>query len=111
MWGCVETQAIHAALAIASIEATLIRMDDPGEILDQIVEQGRDVADPFDTLKTLPRAVYASARSNGINVVLDRIGGYIALFLPSHIARLLRSGRISEALREAALVDWHKVYN
>ena len=98
---CVETRSIHAALAIANIDPTLIRMDDPGDILEQLVEQGRDVADPFDTLMTVPRAVYANARSSGINVVFDGVGGDMTLSLPSHVARLLKRWRIAEAWREA----------
>jgi asparagine synthase (glutamine-hydrolysing) len=59
------------------------------------------VDEPFDALMNLPRAVYLAAHRVGCSVLLDGVAGDVVLTHGTQIARLLRSGRFVQAVRDA----------
>lgn len=99
--GCVESRAIHDALAIKGIRPHLIPLGPPPELADRLREMGRNLDNPFDALMTLPRAVYTAASDSGINVVVDGIGGDVALTSYTYVARLLGKRKLARAFLEA----------
>jgi asparagine synthase (glutamine-hydrolysing) len=99
--GCVETRAIHAASQIEGVEPHLICFADLERYRDELIRLTKEEAEPFEGELGLPRTMYLAAHREGLKIVLDGVAGDLVLNSDSHIARLLRNGRILQAWNEA----------
>ena len=102
---CVETRAIHAAVTMGGLDPHLIRYDQLDNWMPELGELSWSLDEPFDNHMTLVRVIYLAARRNGINVMLDGVGGDVVLSEGTYIARLLRQGCWKAAYREAVGYD------
>lgn len=98
---CVETRAIHAALAIPGIQPHVANHADLASFNNELIRLMRESDEPFDGHMTLVRTAYLMARNAGVKVVLDGVAGDSALPSVSRTARLVRQGRLLRAWREA----------
>jgi len=98
---CVETATIHAALGTRGLAPTLVDYTRLAPWADDLIRLARTADDPFDFWMTLPRAMYLAGSQAGAKVMLDGVAGDVALTSGTLIARLIRSGRVRAAVREA----------
>lgn len=98
---CPETSAIHAALKIKGIKPHFISYAELEPYRDELIQLTKEEAEPFDGLMGLIRAVYLAAHRAGLKVMLDGVAGDLVLDSDSHVARLLRQGRLVRAWRSA----------
>lgn len=98
---CVETQAIHAALAIPNLVPTLIDHARLEPWKNGLIAAWLALEEPWDFHMTVPRAAYLAAQTAGVKVVLDGVAGDVVLSHGSQMARHLRSGQVARALRDA----------
>jgi asparagine synthase (glutamine-hydrolysing) len=98
---CTETAAIHEAMQIRGIEPTVLRLSDIAEYQDDLLELAKNQAEPFDGQMSLVRMTYLAARRDGVNAMMDGVSADVVLSGTSYIPRLLRRGRVRQALREA----------
>lgn len=102
---CIETRSIRSVLSSPDLAGTTVDYSNLGKDRHLLARSVETVAEPFDGQMNLVRAVYLSANHAGVKVVLDGVGGDIALNNGNRIAQLLRELRpdlaIAEAQREA----------
>ena len=98
---CIETSAIYAAAAMPGLKSYRVNHADLEPYAEDLLSLTKRSDEPFDGHMALPRAVYLAARRAGINVVLDGVAGDIVLASDSHVARLLKRGRLIRAIQEA----------
>ena len=98
---CPETQAIHLALSIEGLDPILVSKKDFGGKRDELLTEMDDVRNPFEVHMTMLRAIYMTARDNGLNVVLDGGAGDVILTADNRVASLLAQYRFSQAWEEA----------
>jgi len=98
---CIETRTIRAALTISGIEPELVSLASLDGYIEELAQLTRCIDEPTDGQMTLLRVVYLAANRSGIKVVLDGVGGDTVLSAGNHVARLLRRGWVTEAIREA----------
>ncbi len=98
---CVETRTIRATMTIPGIAPHTVDHADLGPWKDDLLRLAREVDEPFDAHMNLPRAVYLAAHRAGCRVELDGVGGDVVPGHGTQIARLLRSGRWVQAVRDA----------
>lgn len=98
---CIETRSVHAALSVPGLKPHLIDYSKLGQLVSELIIMARNAGEPFDRHMNLPRAVYLAASHAGVKVVLDGVAGDVVLGHGTHIARLMRSGRFVQAIRDA----------
>ncbi len=98
---CVETKAIHAALALSGIAPRLVDHTDLNACRADLLRLTEHFGEPFDDHMTLVRAVYLTAHRAGIKVVLDGVMGDVVLGASNRIAAYLGKGRLIAGWREA----------
>lgn len=96
---CRETRTIHAAIEMPGLDPHLINHAQLDRYMDDLIRLTATCDEPFDAHMTLLRAVYLAAHYEGLKVVLDGVGGDLALAAGTHIARLLRRGQWRVAWR------------
>ena len=96
---CAESRAIYAALCVPSISPNLIHPD-ALEVFDGSLLSGHE--EPYDGQFLILKSIYMAAREKGQRVVLDGGGGDILLSEGSYIVRLIRQGRLRQAITEVA---------
>jgi asparagine synthase (glutamine-hydrolysing) len=100
---CEESACIRASIETLGTQTEVVT---PAQLRSLSPERRRSVLDcgnPFDSMMTVPDLLYEKARSSGTRVVLDGVDGDVVTSLGgTHIAHLLRRGRILGALREAS---------
>ena len=96
---CAESRAIHASVATPSISATLIHPDALDNDYQTLISEAEE---PFDSEFMFLKAVYRTAHEQGIRVVLDGGGGDMVLSEGTYIVRVIRQGRLKQALAEIA---------
>jgi asparagine synthase (glutamine-hydrolysing) len=94
---CTESNRIYATLDFLGLSGTQIIADDIDSIADKL---WTDFAEPFDGQFLFLRAIYETARRDGIEVVLDGAAGDLVFNEGAYIIRLLRRGRFRRAWRE-----------
>ena len=99
--GCVETQAIHAALAMDGLAPNIVSPATWGDLFPRLDELSWHVDEPFDFHMVLVRAVNLAAHQAGTTVLLDGIDADNVLSEGSQLRCLLREGHWLEARREA----------
>lgn len=99
--GCVETQAIHAALAMPNLAPTLIDHSRLEPWKDGLIKAWLALEEPWDFHMTVPRAAYLAAQTAGIKVVLDGVAGDVVLGHGTQMVRHMRSGQVARAVRDA----------
>ena len=99
--GCVETQAIHAALAMDGLAPNIVSPATWGDLFPRLDELSWHVDEPFDFHMVLLRAVNLAAHQAGTTVLLDGIDADNVLSEGSQLRCLLREGHWLEARREA----------
>ncbi len=102
---CPETRAIRIAAANPGINATLIdyaALDD----LEELAIASTRCAEPFDAPMTLHRAIYRAGHRAGTKIMLDGVGGDLALNAGNVVAELLHRRQFTKALRESAWQQW-----
>lgn len=98
---CIETRTIQvAAKAITGIDPHFINYAELQCYRSDLLGLW-DGSHPFDSHMTLIRSIYLAANRQGLNVVLDGVGGDVVLSGGNAVARLLRRGRVRRAWREA----------
>jgi asparagine synthase (glutamine-hydrolysing) len=98
---CIETRSVHAMLRLPGLDPTLVSHGRLGPSIAELTALTREQAEPFDGSMALPRAVYLATAKARIKVVLDGVASDVVLSGGNHLARLLRSGRFRQAIREA----------
>ena len=98
---CVETRAIHAASAMPGLAPHWVSHAELETYSDDLLRLTAQSEEPFDGQMALPRAVYLAAHRAGINVVLDGVAGDTVLSSDSYVPKLLRGGRLIQAILEA----------
>ncbi|WP_323039920.1 asparagine synthase-related protein [Gemmobacter sp.] len=98
---CVETRAIHAALAMPNVDPTLICHSDLAPWAEDLIAAWKALEEPWDFHMTVPRAAYLAAQRAGVSVVLDGVAGDVLLGHGSQMARHIRAGRLRQALGDA----------
>ncbi len=83
---CIETNYVMEANRITNIDATFIDVKSAFEEIPGLFEDAYELREPFDFHMTMIRAIYKKASLDGVNAVLDGVGGD-ALFLPGNPAR------------------------
>ena len=102
---CIETRSIECALTIAGLDPVKIDYSSLDDSLEDLIRLTREASEPFDQM-TLVRAVNLAAHRAGVNVLLDGVGGDVALTASNRIADYLRHFRFRAAWREA-LAEQH----
>lgn len=95
-----ETAAIHASQAMGGLAPRAVDLRDPA-VIDRAAATFGDAAEPFDAHMTMLRAIYAAAADEGFEAVLDGAAADVVLAGGSRVARLVRSGRLRQAVFEA----------
>lgn len=98
---CIETRAIHAALAMPNLDPTLVCHSDLGPWADDLIAAWQALEEPFDFHMTQPRTAFLAAQRAGVRVVLDGVAGDVVLGHGSQMARHIRAGRLVRAFRDA----------
>ncbi len=98
---CIETRAIHAALAMPNLDPTLVCHSDLAPWADDLIGAWQALEEPWDFHMTQPRTAYLAAQRAGVRVVLDGVAGDVLLGNGSQMARHIRTGRLLQALRDA----------
>jgi len=104
---CEESACIRASIEMLGAEADIVT---PAYVRSLSPDRRRSILDcgnPFDSTMTVQDLLFEKARNSGARVVLDGVDGDVVMSLGgTHIAHLLRRGRVLRALREAnALSD------
>jgi asparagine synthase (glutamine-hydrolysing) len=99
--GSPETQAIEQSARMSGLAPSILRIGEAAEYRHELLQATREEAEPFDGQMSLLRMVYRAARSEGINVVLDGVGGDIVLSGTTYVAKLARAGSLRTAWAEA----------
>lgn len=102
---CIETRSVHAALAMEGLKPTLVDYSALQQLLPELEDASWALDEPFDIWAVLVRAMYLSARQQGVRVLLDGGGGDVLLNEGTHVIRLFRQGHWITALREARALD------
>jgi len=97
---CVETAMARLAATMPGLDPSFVDFTKLEPYQDDLRRLTEGIAEPFDGLMTLPRAVYLCARRKGTKIILHGVGGDIALGRGTRTARLLRSGHILRAIAE-----------
>jgi len=95
-----ETAAIRASQAMGGLAPRSVDLRDPAVVAGAAATFG-DAAEPFDAHMTMLRAIYAAAADEGFDAVLDGAASDLMLAGGSRVARLVRRGRLRQALFEA----------
>ena len=99
---CEESACIRASIEMFGACADIVN---PAYVRSLSPERRRSILDcgnPFDRAMTVPDLLYEKAQSSGARVVLDGVDGDVVMSLGgTHIAHLLRRGRVLRALRES----------
>jgi asparagine synthase (glutamine-hydrolysing) len=98
--GCVESNAIRAALTMGHIDPALVSLDDFESYRAAMLQAASEAEEPFGWHMTLIRALYHAAQQDGIKVMLDGVGGDTTLGTGAIVEPLLRARRFLSALRE-----------
>jgi len=94
---CTESQRIYATLDQLGLQGTQIIADENKSVFENIAD---NLAEPFDGRFLFLKAIYDTARSNGVTVVLDGAAGDLIFSPGAYIPRLMRRGLFREAWRE-----------
>ena len=97
---CIETRSVEAALTMPGLDPVKVDYSDLDESLDDLIRITRQSSEPFDQM-TLVRAVNLAAHRAGVKVLLDGVGGDVALTASNRIADHLQHLRFRAAWREA----------
>lgn len=98
---CIETRTIGIAASMDGIEPHFVDCSRLEGLMPELEDSGWDLQEPFDNHMTLLRAVWIAAHRKGIRVVLHGAGGDIVFAHGSHPARMIRSGRWLQGLKES----------
>jgi asparagine synthase (glutamine-hydrolysing) len=98
---CIETRSIRASMTMPGLAPEVVDYSDLGRWKDDLLRLARELDEPFDAHMNLHRAVYLAAHRVGLNVMLDGVAGDTVLAHGTQTARLLRSGRWVQAVRDA----------
>ena len=99
---CVETRAIHAAMAMPGLDPHRVPYHSLGDLLPPLQDAAWGPDEPFDHTATLLWALDLAAGHRGVRALLDGTDGDILLAEGSYLAHLMRRGRWRLAYREAA---------
>ncbi len=97
---CIETRTILASGSLPGIKAHFINHAELNTYQRALMDFSQN-GEPFDYHMTLIRAVYLVAHQQRMRIMLDGVAGDIVLTAGNCVARLVRGGRFSEAIREA----------
>jgi len=96
--GCEEDRYIRNVLEQGGINSQIISAGDVAGFSTELAPVFEQMEDPFDSMLTLPAALYLIARSRACVAVLDGVDGdLIASLAPVYPANLLREGKLSRA--------------
>jgi asparagine synthase (glutamine-hydrolysing) len=95
--GCDETRRIHATVDMLGANATILT---PDAIAEHDAELAASIEDPFDGGFLFMKAIFLAARDAGMTALLDGGAGDVVLNASSHVTRLIRQGKLPDALRE-----------
>lgn len=99
--GCEEDRYIRKVLERGAINPQIISAADMAGFSTELAAVFERMEDPFDSMLTLPAALYLVARSRACVAVLDGVDGdLIASLPPVYPANLLREGKLSRAWAE-----------
>jgi asparagine synthase (glutamine-hydrolysing) len=99
---CRESAAVHDAVGfIPHLSPRLVSTADAGSFRDAVAQLTRAGSDPFDGHMAMIRALYVTAQSSGIKVMLDGVSGDTTLPTGDMVAYHLARGRIGAAWAEA----------
>jgi asparagine synthase (glutamine-hydrolysing) len=98
---CPESRAIRASQRIPGIDAHSIHYGQLQELAAEINTFCSELDEPFDNHMILQWAVYVLARRRAIRAVLDGGCGDVVFSEGTHLGRLLRAGRLGDAVRAA----------
>ncbi len=94
---CDESRRIYATLDFLRLEGKQIIADEPGSLLEDL---GADLAEPYDGHFLFLKAIYETAKCDGLNAVLDGSAGDLVFNEGAYVTRLMRRGRIAQAWHE-----------
>lgn len=94
---CPETRAIHAAISMPAISATLVL---PDALEDLLPELSSGHEEPFDGALDILKTIFLRAHEHGYKALLDGGGGDVLLHEGSYIVRLIRQGHLQLAVAE-----------
>jgi asparagine synthase (glutamine-hydrolysing) len=97
---CVETRAIHAALAMPNLEPTLICQNHLEPWAEDLIAAWKALEEPWDFHMTVPRTAYLAAQRAGVRVMLDGGAGDVLLGHGTQMARHIRAGGVLRVLRD-----------
>lgn len=98
---CIETRTIHTALAMEGLEPHLVDYTALESLMPELEELSWNLDEPFDFSMVLLRAMYLSARRQGVRVLLDGAGSDLVWNEGTYVLRLFRQGHWVRAWREA----------
>ncbi len=95
--GCDESRRIYATLDFLGLEGTQIIADEFDGLMDEL---GTNFAEPYDGRFLALKAIYATAKRDGLDVVLDGAAGDLVFHEGPYVTRLLRRGEFGQAWHE-----------
>ena len=98
---CVETRHIRAVQQQGGVRPHDLASDQLGLLVPSLTELYATADDLFDFGMNMVHCLYALARRDGFNVVLDGVDGDLVASTASHIPALLRRGHWAAALGAA----------
>lgn len=104
---CEESAAIRKAMAMPHLAPQVVSTAAPEEFRDDVNAVIRNCGEPFDAHMAMVMAVCAKARANGINVMLDGVGGDTTLNPGNVVLWHIEAGRYREAWQEALADERH----
>lgn len=98
---CLESNAIREAMAMPHLAPLAVSTAAPEEFREEVAAMVRTCAEPFDGHMAMVMAVYAKARANGINAMLDGVSGDTTLNAGNIVYWHMAAGRFGQAWQEA----------
>lgn len=92
-----ETRSIRSMTQLEGIRPLLVSLDDMKKLAPAIYGSMCRMGEPFDGSMNLIRAIYHTAHVNGLKVVLDGVGGDVAMETGHYGKRLIRQGKLFKA--------------
>lgn len=98
--GCSETHSAIAMSKLPGIEPRFVDHSRLAHLRDDLMFLNRTAEEPFDHM-ALIQAIYLTAKSEGVNVMLDGVGADNILASEKVVRKYVREGSIGAAIREA----------
>ena len=94
---CAESRRIYATLDFLGLEGTQIIADEFDGLMEGL---GTNFAEPYDGHFLFLKAIYETAKRDGLNAVLDGAAGDLVFNEGAYVTRLLRRGKLGQAWHE-----------